>query len=69
MKKIAKCALDSFDAHIEGHFLGTAHNEIEAKWDYVKAWNNGWINTTALPENTTLVDSTSSETELKFMQD
>lgn len=28
--------------------MWTAHNEIEEKWDYVKAWDLGWINKTAL---------------------
>jgi hypothetical protein len=28
--------------------LWTAHNEIEAKWDYVRAWDLAWINTTAV---------------------
>jgi hypothetical protein len=37
--------LSSYDAHIEAHFLWTGHNEIEAKWDYIKAWENMWINT------------------------
>ena len=34
--------------------LWTAHNEIEAKWDYVSAWDLGWINTTAVPANQAL---------------
>jgi len=48
VQAIAKCALDSFDANIQGQFLWTAHNEIEAKWDYVRAWDLGWINTEPL---------------------
>jgi len=43
VRTIAKCALKAFDRHVGGTFLWTAHNEIEAKWDYVKAWDNGWI--------------------------
>jgi hypothetical protein len=44
VKTIAKCALKSFDRHVDATFMWTAHNEINAKWDYVKAWDNGWIN-------------------------
>jgi hypothetical protein len=29
--------------------MWTAHNEIEAKWDYIRAYDMGWINRTALP--------------------
>jgi len=43
VKTIARCALKSFDRHVDGTFLWTAHNEIEEKWDYVKAWDNEWI--------------------------
>lgn len=30
--------------------MWTAHNEIEEKWDYVKAWDLGWLNQTAVDE-------------------
>lgn len=43
---IAQCALSAFDRHIQGSFFWTAHNEIEEKWDYVKAWDLGWLNQT-----------------------
>lgn len=52
---IARCALDTFDRHLAVQMLWTAHNEIEAKWDYVSAWDLGWINTTAVPSNQTLI--------------
>jgi len=53
--KIARCALDTFDRHVNATFLWTAHNEIEEKWDYVKAWDLGWINKTAVPVEQQLV--------------
>ena len=34
------------DENLGAHFLWTAHNQIEAKWDYVRAWDAGWINRT-----------------------
>ena len=50
VQKIAKCALETYDRHVNATFLWTARNEIEAKWDYVKAWDLGWINKTAVPD-------------------
>lgn len=43
VRKIAKCALQAFDRHVAATFFWTAHNEIEEKWDYIKAWDLGWI--------------------------
>lgn len=50
VETIARCALDSYDRHVNATFLWTAKNEIEEKWDYVRAWDLGWINKTALSE-------------------
>jgi hypothetical protein len=33
---------------LNGSFLWTAKNEIEAKWSYIEAWDMGWINKTRL---------------------
>ena len=38
---------------MQGSFFWTAHNEIEEKWDYIRAWDLGWINKTALPDEST----------------
>ena len=46
--EIGKCTLDIFDQYVGAQFLWTAHNEIEATWDYIRAWDLGWINTQAL---------------------
>jgi len=35
--------LKAWDRHVDATFFWTAHNEIEEKWDYVKAWDLGWI--------------------------
>jgi hypothetical protein len=40
---IAKCALKSYDSYLGAHFLWTGHNEIEEKWDFIKAYDKGWI--------------------------
>ena len=54
IQTIAKCAMDTFDRHLAVQMMWTAHNEIEAKWDYVSAWDLGWINTTMVPANQSL---------------
>eukprot|EP00356_Strombidium_inclinatum_P002638 CAMPEP_0170478802 /NCGR_PEP_ID=MMETSP0208-20121228/254_1 /TAXON_ID=197538 /ORGANISM="Strombidium inclinatum, Strain S3" /LENGTH=480 /DNA_ID=CAMNT_0010751117 /DNA_START=15 /DNA_END=1457 /DNA_ORIENTATION=- len=46
--KIGHCAVDSFKNHVAATFFWTAHNELEAKWDYIRAWDMGWINQTAV---------------------
>jgi len=63
VRTIAKCALASFDKHVQASFFWTAHNEIEAKWDYVKAWDNAWINKTEVKPPTP-----SSTHSLEFIQ-
>ena len=49
MVKLGHCANDAYEKYINGSFMWTAHNEITPRWDYVKAWDLGWINKTALP--------------------
>jgi glucan 1,3-beta-glucosidase len=44
VNKIAKCAMGSWNDHVQGSFFWTAHNEIDVKWDYIRAWDLGWIN-------------------------
>ena len=51
VKEIARCARYTWDRHVNATFLWTARNEIEAKWDYVKAWDLGWINKTEVPKD------------------
>lgn len=41
--------------NIEGQFLWTAHNEIEARWDYIRAWDMMWLNKTEVPVEQQLV--------------
>lgn len=51
VKTIARCALKAYDDHVDAHFLWTGHNQIEAKWDYVRAYDLGWLNQTKLPHD------------------
>ena len=63
IETIARCALKSFDDYVDATFMWTAHNEIEARWDYVKAWDNMWINKTPLVNDTMPADH-----KLNFIQ-
>jgi glucan 1,3-beta-glucosidase len=42
--QLAKCMLDAFDEFVDGQFIWTAHNEIETKWDYIRAYDKGFLN-------------------------
>lgn len=44
VKEIAKCALTSYNAHVQGHFLWAGHVEIEPRWDFIQAYDKGWLN-------------------------
>lgn len=48
--QIAQCVTKTIDTHFNSSFMWTAHNEIEEKWDYVRAWNLGWLNQTVVDE-------------------
>jgi len=41
---IAKCAHESFNKHVDGTFFWTAHNELDVRWDYIRAYDIGWLN-------------------------
>jgi len=49
--ELGKCILEVYNEFTEAHFMWTAHNEIEAKWDYIKAYDLGWINQTTLHDD------------------
>lgn len=43
MQVLGKCALKAFDNHTTAQFLWTFRNELEPKWDYIKAYDAGWL--------------------------
>lgn len=45
--RLGECAVQAFDNYVAGHFLWTMRNEIEAKWSYPQAYDNGWLNNSA----------------------
>lgn len=50
---LGQCLLYILNDHVAGHFLWTARNELEPKWDYVTAYDNGWIKNTPATEHAT----------------
>jgi hypothetical protein len=59
VKTIGQCFINSFRKHIAGSFFWTAHNEIEPRWDYVRAYDQGWLR---------YEDSNNTQEELNFLQ-
>lgn len=50
LAQLGACANAAFEKNLQGSFMWTAHNEIVPKWDYVKSWDYGWINKTAVAD-------------------
>jgi hypothetical protein len=48
---LGNCAVDAFNANLEAHFLWTVRNELEPKWNYVTAYDNGWLKATQSTES------------------
>ena len=45
-KKIAKLGADyieTFDKEASGHFFWNFRNEMEPRWNYITAYDNGWL--------------------------
>ena len=57
IQKLGQCAIQAFERHLQGTFMWCAHNEIEPRWDYVKAWDNGWINKANFTEAQTVANA------------
>ena len=43
VQRLGDCTRYIFDHSVEGQFLWTFRNELEVKWDYIKAYEKGWI--------------------------
>jgi len=52
MIKLGHCVNDAYEKYLNGSFMWTAYNEIVPRWDYIKSWDNGWINKTAVANKT-----------------
>jgi len=51
--ELAQCILQHYNDNLQGQFIWTGHNEIEQRWDYIKAYDLGWLNQTALVDEST----------------
>ena len=49
--QIAQCTLESFARHYDSQFMWTARNQIESRWSYIQAWDEGWIRKSASEES------------------
>lgn len=43
VQEIAECTLRTIQKYATANMFWTAHNQIEPRWDYVKAYDNGWL--------------------------
>jgi len=43
-KELATCVHETFEKHVAGQFLWNYRNELEPKWSYIQAYDEGWIN-------------------------
>jgi len=52
MTKLGKDYIDMFDKHLHGQFFWNFRNELEPRWNYITAYDNGWLssNTTSTIE-------------------
>ncbi len=35
--------MDIFNWSVEGHFMWTVRNELEPRWNYIEAYDKGWV--------------------------
>ena len=47
VSQLGKCIFESFDANIQGQTMWTFRNELEPRWDYLKAYEQGLIPSSA----------------------
>lgn len=40
---IANCTVEMIDKYYNASFMWTAHNQLEEKWDYIRAWDNQYF--------------------------
>lgn len=40
---IANCTVEMIDKYYNASFMWTAHNQLEEKWDYIRAWDHQYF--------------------------
>ena len=48
MAYLGHCVMTAFKEHINGSFFASVHNEMHDRWDYLRAYRLGWLNTTVV---------------------
>ena len=43
VRSLGQCSIYIFDQNVDAHFLWTARNELEDRWNYITAYDKGWI--------------------------
>jgi len=43
LTKLGQDYLNTFNKHVHGHFFWNFRNELEPRWDYLKAYDAGWL--------------------------
>ena len=43
VQQLADCMMDAFNEFVDGQFIWTAKSELETKWDYIRAYDKGWL--------------------------
>jgi hypothetical protein len=43
VQTLGTCMMYIFNDAVDGHFMWTARNELEERWNYVSAYDKGWI--------------------------
>jgi len=43
IKTLGGCAIAAWDEIVDGHFMWTFRNELEPRWNYITAYDNGWL--------------------------
>ena len=47
VQNLGKDYYETFDSHVEGSFFWNFRNELEPRWNYVTAYDNGWLASSA----------------------
>jgi len=50
LQQIADCTVETIDKYYNASFMWTARNQIEEKWDYMRAYDLGWFKAKKEPE-------------------
>lgn len=48
---IANCTVQTIDKYYNSSFMWTAHNQLEERWDYMRAWDLGYFAAKEMPSS------------------